>query len=685
MMLPSVFQAETSRLICRIGRETLRIEPVGPSSVRVRATKNAQFDETLPSGLLDDLVPPPQVRIDVDGETASVTNGRIRAEVRKVPRGLEPTLELAFYDTETGEVLLEEEMPHILYPNTRNYDAEEGHLWRIETRFRAYEGERFYGLGQHQHGRLDQKGCVIDLLQMNTEVVIPFLVSSRGYGLIWNNPGTGQVELAANRTKWTLNASPQIDYVVIAGRGPADILKGYANLTGRPPIMPDWAMGFWQCKLRYSTQAEVLDVAREYKARGLPLSCLVIDFFNWTKGGEWRIDPDAFPDPAAMVRELRDLGIVPMISIWPTVNANAETFTEMRDAGLLVEHRRGVQASSVFVDANSDGMVPLSFYDATNPEARAYHWSCLREGYVKHGFGAFWLDANEPEVYPTHPDNLRYHLGDGRAVTNAYPFLHQKGYAENMARDGLDEGVILSRSAWLGTQRFPVVVWSGDVKSTFEDLARQVRAGLNMAMSGIPWWTTDIGGFKGGDIRDPGFHELLVRWFQYGVFCPVFRLHGFRQDSDSDPRLGREFLFGGADNEIWSFGSEVEALLASCLMLRERLRPYVAAQMEEAHRTGLPPMRPLFLEFPDDPAAEAIDDQFMLGPDIMVAPVLEAGARSRRAYLPSGPEWTDAWSSETFDGGRWVDVTAPLEHIPVFLRGERAGELKRVFASDDPV
>jgi len=286
----------------------------------------------------------------------------------------------------------------------------------------------------------------------------------------------------------------------------------------------------------------------------------------------------------------------------------------------------------------------------------------------RHGFKAFWLDANEPEVYPTHPDNMRYHAGDGRAVTNAYPLLHQQGYADHMVADGIEDGVLLSRSAWLGTQRHPVVVWSGDVKSTFADLSRQVRAGLNMAMSGIPWWTTDIGGFKGGDIRDPGFHELLIRWFQYGVFCPVFRLHGFRQDSAGDPRLGREFLAGGADNEIWSFGPEVEARLVACLDLRERLRPYLTEQMRIASKTGLPPMRPLLLQFPEDPAAWEIDDQFMLGSDLLVAPVLAAAARSRSVYLPAGHSWKDAWSGETQAGGQSVDIETPIDRIPVFLR-----------------
>ena len=545
----TIFRATPHGVAAHLMGETVTVEAWGRDALRVRATPNLRFDPDLPSGLRPGLEPgPAQVALEEDAAVAA--NGRCRATIRRMPRGLHPTLELAFEDAATGAPLLAEEMGHILYPDARHWRAEAGPLHRLEQRFGAHDGERFWGLGQHQHGRLDQKGCVVSLTQMNTEVVIPFLVSSRGYGFVWNTPATGQVELAANHTRWVADATPQMDYLVIAGAGPAEILARYAELTGHPPPLPDWTSGFWQCKLRYRTQAEVLQVARAHRDRGVPLACLVIDFFNWTRGGEWRFDPQAFPDPSAMVAELRGMGIEPMVSIWPAVNANAETFAEMRDAGHLITHRRGVQASSIFLDTGSNDRVPLSFLDATSAEARAYHWDRVREGYADHGFRSFWLDADEPEVYPTHPDDMRLRLGEYRAVGGAYPLLHLTGYAEALEAEGRGGGMLLSRSAWLGAQRLPVVVWSGDVHSTFADLARQVRAGLNMAMSGVSWWTTDIGGFKGGDIRDPAFHELLVRWFQFAVFCPITRMHGFRRDGEGDPRLGRDFTFGGADNEV---------------------------------------------------------------------------------------------------------------------------------------
>lgn len=674
--MPTVFRQDGDRIIARFAGETLWLDPVGTNAARLRATKNARMDTDRPGALLDKL-PASDAQVSLHEDHAVLVNGRLRAELRLMPRGMGPALEVRYSDTETGETLLIEEIPHILWPGTRAYKADAGDLWNIETRFQAFDGERFHGMGQHQHGRFDLKGCVIDLHQKNTEMSIPFLMSSRGYGLLWNSPGIGRVEMAENRTKWVMEATKQLDYVVVAGGSPAEILRDYTALTGRPPVMPDWTLGFWQCKLRYETQDEVMRVAREHKARGLPIDCIVVDFFHWTKMGEWTFRTDEFPDPAGMVAELREMGIKTMVSVWPTVNANADTYGEFIQNGWLVDSRRGAMDGSIFYDREPDGMNPLRFYDATNPDARDFHWDCVREGYVKHGIHAFWLDANEPEMYPMHPDNLRFHLGDGRDVANIYPFLHQLGYAEAFAAEGLDDALMLSRCAWAGSQRFPLVLWSGDVKSTFADFARQIRSGLNMALSGISWWTTDIGGFKGGDIGNPAFRELLIRWFQWGAFCPVFRLHGFRQDKARDPRFGHEFSFGGADNEVWSYGPEAEEILGKYLHLRERLKPYLTRVMTEAHETGLPPMRPLLVDFPDDANAADIADAYMLGPDVLVAPVLEAGAETRAVYLPEGATWTCAWTGDSFDGGHTIDAPCPIDRIPIYMKnGAQVADFK---------
>jgi alpha-D-xyloside xylohydrolase len=458
-------------------------------------------------------------------------------------------------------------------------------------------------------------------------------------------------------------ATRQWDYWITAAAEPAAAVRAYAEVTGRPPMLPEWASGFWQCKLRYKTQDELLAVAREYKRRGLPISVIVIDYFHWTQQGDWKFDPDEWPDPAAMVAELDQLGIKVMVSVWPTVNPASENYAEMSELGYLVANERGLGLQLAIWDRGSVPRVPMAFYDATNPRARDYIWSKVRDNYLKYGIKTWWLDACEPELVPDQSDNLRYHLGPGLEVGNAYPMLHARGFYENMLAEGEQEVVLLCRSAWAGSQRYGALVWSGDIDSTFEDLRRQIPAGLNIGLSGIPWWTTDIGGFKDGDITTPSFRELIVRWFQFGVFCPVFRLHGNRLPGTM---IGSEQT--GAANEVWSFGETEYEIIRHLLFLRERLRPYVMEQMTVAHSTGLPPMRPLFLDFPADPACWDIQDQFLFGSDILVAPVVTEGAREREVYLPAGADWRDAWTGAPVAGGQWVTAAAPLERIPVYLR-----------------
>lgn len=641
--------------------QQVRIEPWGSDSLRIRATESTSIRDDLPGALLD--TGSTEAQITVTGDRATVRNGKVTARVSLARERTEmyPEGRIRFVHSETGKELLAEQRQHFVMPGARHFRSVGGELYHLEARFKAYADERLYGLGQHQHGLLDQKGAVIDLLQRNTEVCIPFLVSSRGYGFLWNNPAVGRVELGANATRWVAEATAQLDYWLTVGDTPGEILERYAGATGHVPPFPEWAAGFWQCKLRYRTQEELLSVAREHKGRGLPLSIIVIDFFHGTLQGDWQLDPEYWPDPGAMVRELEELGVKVMVSVWPTVNARSESFEIMQERGWLVRNARGTTAHTPFADTRPDGMIYIHFYDATHPEARQFVWEKVRRGYYVHGIRVWWLDADEPELYPIDADNLQYYLGDGRAVTNIYPLLHAQGFYDGMRAEGETEIISLSRSAWAGSQRYGIGVWSGDVDSTFEDLQVQVRAGLNIGLSGIPWWTTDIGGFHGGDPESAYFRELIVRWFQYGVFCPIFRLHGFREPADN-------WLDTGGPNEVWSFGEEAYAIIREVLFLRERLRPYIMAQMKVAHERGVPPMRPLFFDFSRDEEAHRVEDAFMFGPDLLVAPVLEEGVRSRSVYLPEGASWCDAWTGRELAGGQWVQADAPLERIPLYLR-----------------
>lgn len=648
-------------LIWRKNREVVQIEPWGKDSLRVRATVAPAICENAPGALL----PPVSTdsNIEIGPERVVIRNGTLVAEIIPQHDFARPTAQagLRFFNAETSVELLAEAPAYFPRPAARQYTSSSGDLFRLEVRFKAYDDERIYGLGQHQHGRLNQKGCVIDQLQYNTEVCIPFLLSNRGYGFLWNNPAIGRVELGQDITRWIAEATPQLDYWITAGQTPADIVGNYSDVTGHAPLLPDWAASFWQCKLRYRTQAELLNVAREYKRRGLPLAVIVVDFFHWTKQGDWQFDPACWPDPAGMVRELEDMGVKLMVSVWPSVNADSANFREMQERGLLIPTERGVPAHMPFKEVGADGTAYVHYYDATHPEARQFIWDRVREGYYRHGIKVWWLDACEPEIIPRDFDNLRYYLGNGQAVANIYPLLHEQAFYDGMRAEGEEEIISLCRSAWAGSQRYGAALWSGDIASTFEALQTQVRAGLNVGLSGIPWWTTDIGGFHGGDTATPYFRELIVRWFQYGVFCPLFRLHGFRMPNE-------KFWDTGGDNEVWSFGEEAYAIIAELLMLRERLRPYIMEQMHLAHEKGIPPMRPLFFDFPEDEMSWAVDDQFMFGPDVLVAPILYEGARSRDVYLPVRTAWTDAWTEQEVKGGQRITADAPLERIPFYLR-----------------
>jgi alpha-D-xyloside xylohydrolase len=660
----TTFVSTGSGVAVREGHEILQIEAWGENGIRVRSRLGGSVTETPGSALLEGGSVAPGAEVEIGEDCAWVRNGDLVAEVRENHEDRFTHFgPLVRFLTAGGEKLLGEAVPHFTSPPQRRYRGGGGDLFGCEVNFDAQASERFYGLGQHQHGLLDQKGAVIDLVQRNTEVSIPFVLSSQGYGFLWNMPGVGRVELASNRTRWSADAARQIDYWVTTGATPAEIVGNHAKATGLSPMLPHWASGFWQSKLRYRTQEELLEVAREYRRRGLPLSVLVCDYYHWTLQGEWRFDPAEWPDPQAMVDELRELGIELMVSVWPTVNPNSDSYEEMDRRGLLVDNALGLPLQLASFDKRVNGHVFMRFYDSTNPEARRYLWDRVTDGYRRYGIRAFWLDACEPEILADHPAGAQYFIGQGAEVQGVYPREHARGFHEGLHADGESDVVLLCRSGWAGSQRYGTALWSGDISSTFEALAAQVPAGLNIGICGIPWWTTDIGGFRGGDPTTEYFRELVVRWFQFGVFCPIFRLHGVREPG---VLIGSDQT--GAPNEVWSFGEQAYELICKQLALREALRPYVMEQMAAASNTGLPLMRALFLEFPEEQPAWEISDQYMFGPDILVAPVTELGVRERRVYLPSGASWIDGWTGEPVKASGWVTAEAPLERIPVYLR-----------------
>ena len=650
-----MFEIKDNMLQISRNGETVVIYAQGQDALRVRATMNCAFDdrdwalEGAAAGNAD---------IRLEGDSAVITNGAISARVDRLGK-------IRFY--RSGVQILEEyyrcyeyDMPHTpsLRIVAREYKPIRGGDYECTLRFEAQK-EKLYGMGQYQQDCLDLKGCTLELAQRNSQASVPFLLSSLGYGFLFNQPAVGKVTFAKNVTEWHVESVRQLDYWITVGT-PKQILANYTALAGRAPEFPENALGLWQCKLRYRTQEEVLSVAREYHRRGIPLDVIVIDFFHWTRQGEWKFDPVYWPDPAAMVRELKSYGIRCMISVWPTVDKKSENFAEMRQKGLLIRPERGSQCFDFLGDSY--------LYDATNPAAQAYLWDKCRKNYFEDGIDMFWLDEAEPEYTAYDFDNYRYYLGTDLQVGNVYPVMHAKAFWDGQTAAGQKDICNLIRCAWAGSQKYGVVLWSGDIIGNFETLRDQFTAGLNVSLAGIPWWTTDIGGFF-VDVTAPGHKELLIRWFEWATFCPVLRLHGDKGPCESAPLDDRDwgggFCHTGRDNELWSYGEDVYEILKHYVAVREQMKPYLKEVMREASENGSPVMRAMFYEFPDDPMCWEADEQYMFGSRYLVAPVLYAGVAERDVYLPAG-KWKNIATGEQLAGGQKVTVAAPLEVIPVF-------------------
>ena len=619
--------------------ELVRITPCHNNAIRFEA-----FPDCVAFSQNFTLLPQPSAARIEDGErSVSMTVGNLRVS-------LERNGKVSFF---CGERCILEEKPEMTFNDGfRNYQLGGGNLWHARVTFEAKAGERFYGLGHENSGCFDLKGCSFDLRHVNAKCTMPFVFSSLGYGFLWNNPAVGHVELSNNRTRWSVDATKKIDYVVIAGT-PKLVSSALADLTGHAPVMPHWATGFWQSRLRYETQEDLLAVARRYRDEGIPLSVMICDYFHWTEQGDWKFDPQYWPDVKAMTRELHDMGTKLVVSVWPTINEHSENYRTMRDRNLLIRTARGMDRVFNFYG-------PQAEIDATNPQTRDFVFSKLKENYLDNGVDGLWFDEAEPEVHPEQFDNLLLHIGRGSEVGLMYPYYYAKLAWEGLRKNGVDVPVTLTRCAYPGSQKYGALVWSGDVPSTFECLGDQVKAGLQMSLCGIPWWNTDIGGFYGADIQSEEFRELIVRWFQFGVFSPVMRLHGSRCRHGEPQRDVKEPT--GDPNEIWSFGERNFTILKDLILLRERLRPYIEQQMKIAAETGWPVMRPMFFDYPDDETCYTLGEQYMFGSDILFAPVVHRGQTEKRVYLPAG-NWVLTKTKEPYTGGFHIIPVAIHEFV----------------------
>ena len=651
-----VKQVEGSLVHHRDG-ETISITPWGRDGLRVRVTAGPAILDTA-WALTEPVAPAAGSAITVTDTEAVIRSGSISASITDI-RTQKGYLQF-FRHAESGEkIRILKEHNYVVgahNPGTRVFQPREDGLFYIETDFAAPADERLYGMGLNATGGVNLKGCVIDLYQRHVKHVVPFLVSSKGYGFLWNNPSLGRAEFARNRTRWVSRGCRQIDYYITTGGSYAEIMEHYADVTGHAPQLPYWASGFWQCKNRYETQDEFLEMAREFKHRGLPLAVHVIDYRHWKHIGDWKLDPESWPDPEAMVRELDEMGTRIMISPWILVEEESENFAPMKERGLFTGSIGGTNDTFRFGATQSTQM-----YDPTNPEAAAYLWSKWKENYVELGIKTFWLDPSDDFHAITDYDRVLYHIGPALEAHCYFPVAHQKNIFEGLHSAGETEVVTICRSSWAGSQRYGASPAAHDIESSFKHLREYMMAGLNLAMAGIPWGAAEIGGYVTPAKQDDEFHELVIRWYQYGVFTPIFRTHGKRDN-----------------NEPWNIGGDSYRHIRAAMMLRERLRPYIMKQMKLAADRGIPPMRPLFFDFEDDPKTAEVEDEFLFGPDILVAPITEYKAREHEVYIPAGTQWVDAWTGEEHPGGASITAKAPIERIPVFLRGQNE-QLRSLF------
>lgn len=552
-----------------------------------------------------------------------------------------------------------------------NYDRgpEDPQFYRVGARFTSPDDEHYYGLGENQEGYLDHRGhkveCWADYESAGgPSFCVPFLVTNKGYGLLWDNPSKTTILAGFDeQTKWMSQVGQRVSFFVVAGATTDEIYAGYRLLTGDTPMLPKWAYGLIQCKQRYSTQAEMLAVARGYRERHLPIDMLVLDWFYYTAMGQMDFIKEAWPDPADMNRQLHAMNIETMISIWPRFKPGTRYYDTVKQNGWFLHHQDGTPEDGLPYDSQGSDI------DTTNSDAAKWYWGVVRDDIASKGFDSFWADETEPDL---PPNGSYFKIGPGTQYFNVYPLFHTAAFYNGIRKDMPDRrALILSRDAFLGAQHNGAIFWSSDIFPTWDALRRQIPTGLDVTASGIAYWGNDIGGWQSlpkfhvpahtplldpSDARDnvggyDDYPELYVRWYEYGVFQPNFRTHGTRPH-----------------NEVWSYGKQAEPILEKYLRLRYELMPYLYSLGYYTHETGAPFMRGLFMDFPNDLKVAEIGDEYMFGPAFLVAPVTSQGQTTKSVYLPAGTAWYDYWTNKRFEGGQTIQVSAPIETIPLFVK-----------------
>jgi alpha-D-xyloside xylohydrolase len=705
----------------RSSAETLHVGVCSADVIHVVASPA----ETIPASIVPVVIQPcngSRFRLSSKGNAVSIRTNALRVEIDRA------TDSVRFY-TAAGKLVFGEQPDGGRTMVPGSIDGKR--VSTVRQDFLLSPEESLYGLGQHQEGFFDVRDIPIRLLQANTNIAIPFVISTRGYGLMWNDPALtdfnppartirldqngeaefqsgpegeygfllsgnfrnklqltigdqkvidlknmwlpgsagGKIHLAANTSykiavetggntalavrfpsdtmAFRSGASQAIDYYFIYGPQPARVISEYRELTGEAPLLPRWAYGFWQCRERYSSQRQILDTAAAFRDRKIPVDVFVQDWQYWGKYG-WnamRFDERSYPNPAQMMASLHKEDLHLVISVWAKFGAETEVDHKMVAAHLVLTRAATSGEPGETREAEN-------WADLFDPRAQKLFWAEMDRHLFRDGLDGWWLDASEPEGDPLK-DDMTF-LGPGQTVRNAFPLYETSAvYNGQRATTLAKRVVILSRAAYLGQQRNGSISWSGDISANWETLRRQIPAGLSFSMSGFPYWTTDIGGFfrPQDQYTSDDYHELLVRWFEFGTFCPIFRIHGFQSAT-----------------EMWNYGPEVEKILRQYDDLRYRLMPYIYSDAWGVTSRGDTMMQALPLVYPQDAAVRNVDDEFLFGNSLLVSPVTQKGATQRTVVLPAGDKWVEFWTGERYEGDRSSASDAPLDRLPILVR-----------------
>jgi alpha-D-xyloside xylohydrolase len=630
-------EPEADGAVFAMGTGTLKLQLCSDSILHVLYSPTASFPKPTDLVVIKQSWPSAKFTMESTGDAIILSTSRLKISVARKDGAIT-------YAEANGAPLVEEA--------TRRMTAEKVNgeeTYRSESFLSIYGShEGLYGLGQHQAGVWNYRGESVDISQENSNISVPFLLSSKGYGIFWNNTSRSRFNNRfANYLYISSEVADVIDYYFLYGPEFDKVIASYRELTGQAPMFGKWAYGFWQCKNRYKSQDEILGVAKKYRDLHIPVDDIVQDWFWWNRKGEFVFNQN-YPDPKGMIDQLHAEHFHLMISIWPFFEPGSAEYAYMESKGWFVDKFKFAKPPY-----HANGM---AVYDATSAEARKYYWDLVNKGLFTIGADAWWMDTTEPETEGQEENIVLNHklaAGSGNRYVNVYPLLDTQGvYQGQRSASDKQRVFILSRSAFAGSQRNAVTAWSGDINSDWFSFRRQIPAGLNFSVSGIPYWTTDIGGFVLGSPADPSFRELFVRWFQYGTFNPILRVHGTRQPDQ---------------NELWSYGPEAQNILVKFDRLRYRMLPYIYSLAWKTTSESYTPMRPLVMDFRDDPRARDIGDQFMYGPAFLVNPVTEPAATTRLVYLPKA-KWYDFWTGVAIDGGRMISAITPLDRLPVYVR-----------------